>query len=350
MPAGPHHASPVMTRRARRRRVVSGCATALLVAVGTAGVALGLSDTGAAAAQAPTSETGALRVYPVQGAVSVIAGAGGNVTVHHGKDGTLLVDSGLAPSAARLAAEVQARYKGPVLWIVNTHLHPDHVGGNDAFAQVDASKPVNFLGARLDGGQPLKIIAHSNVLARLTSSPGANGPRLSDAGLPRDEYATPFKDLRFNDEPVILHHEPRAHTDGDTIVYFPRSDVVSTGDIFTPGGYPFIDVANGGSIDGEIAALNHVLDLTVPGHTQEGGTYVIPGHGRICDEADVVEYRDMVVIVRDRVRDLIKKGMTLEQAQAAGPSRDYDPQYVTPTSFVKAADFVAAVYRSLTAR
>jgi cyclase len=301
------------------------------------------------AAQQPAAGT-PLRVYPVQGAVSVIAGAGGNVTVHNGKDGTLLVDTGLAASAARLAAEVRARYKGPVLWIVNTHLHPDHVGGNDAFAQGDASKPVDFIGARLDGSQPLKIVAHSNLLARLVGASAAGGPRLSEAGLPRAEYATPFKDLRFNDEPVILHHEPRAHTDGDTIVYFPRSDVVSTGDIFTPGGYPFIDVANGGSINGEIAALNHILDLTVPGHTQEGGTFVIPGHGRICDEADVVEYRDMIVIVRDRVQDLIKKGMTLEQVQAAAPSRDYDAAYVTPTSFVKAADFVAAVYRSLTAR
>jgi glyoxylase-like metal-dependent hydrolase (beta-lactamase superfamily II) len=303
----------------------------------------------ATAAQQPT-EVPSLRVYPVQGAVSVIAGAGGNVTVQNGKDGTLLVDTGLAASAARLAAEVRARYKGPVLWIVNTHLHPDHVGGNDAFAQADAKKPLDFLGARLDGTQPIKIIAHSNVLARLVSSAGAGGPRLSDAGLPRDEYATPFKDLRFNDEPVVLHHEPRAHTDGDTIVYFPKSDVVSTGDIFTPGGYPFIDVANGGSVNGEIAALNHILDLTVPGHTQEGGTMVIPGHGRICDEADVVEFRDMVVIVRDRVQDSIKKGMTLEQVQAAAPSRDYDGEYVTTTSFVKAADFVAAVYRSLTAK
>jgi hypothetical protein len=111
-----------------------------------------------------------------------------------------------------------------------------------------------------------------------------------------------------------------------------------------------MEVANGGSVNGEIAALNHILDLTVPGHTQEGGTMVIPGHGRICDEADVVEFRDMVVIVRDRVQDSIKKGMTLEQVQAAAPSRDYDGEYVTTTSFVKAADFVAAVYRSLTAK
>jgi glyoxylase-like metal-dependent hydrolase (beta-lactamase superfamily II) len=310
--------------------------------------ALGLVAILCAVTAAQQSEAPPLRVYPVQGAVSVIAGAGGNVVVQNGKDGTLLVDTGLAASAGPLAAEVRARYRGAVLWIVNTHLHPDHVGGNDAFAQADGRKPLDFLGARFDGTQPLKIIAHSNVLARLASA--ANGPRLSDAGLPRDEYATPFKDLRFNDEPVVLHHEPRAHTDGDTIVYFPKSDVVVAGDIFTPGGYPFIDVANGGSVAGEIAALNHILDLTVPGHTQEGGTSVVPGHGRLCDEADVVEYRDMVVIVRDRVQDLIKKGMTLDQVQAAAPSRDYDSEYVTAASFVKGADFVAAVYRSLTAK
>jgi len=287
-----------------------------------------------------------LRVYPVQGAVSVIAGDGGNITVQNGREGTLLVDTGLAENAGRLVSEVQARFKGSVMWIINTHVHPDHVGGNEAFAKADASKPVNFLGARLDGSQPLKIIAQSNVLARLVSEAG-DGTRLSDVALPRDEYATPFKDMRFNDEAVVMHHEPNAHTDGDTLVYFQKSDVISTGDLFTPGGYPFIDVARGGSVKGEIAALNHILDLAVPGHTQEGGTYVIPGHGRICDEADVVEYRDMVVIVRDRVQDLIKKGMTLEQVQAAAPSRDYDTEYVTASSFVKANDFVAAIYRSL---
>src|SRR6185295_10736726 len=130
-------------------------------------------------------------------------------------DGTLLVDTGLAQNAGRLVSEVQARFKGSVMWIINTHLHPDHVGGNEAFAKADASKPMNFLGARLDGSQPLKIIAQSNVLARLVSDTG-EGARLSDIALPRDEYATPFKDMRFNDEAVVMHHEPKAHTDGDT--------------------------------------------------------------------------------------------------------------------------------------
>jgi len=329
-----------MSTRMTTIRIVATCSIVCVFAMG-----------GVWAQQAPSRAAAdpQLRVYPVQGAVSVIAGDGGNVTVQNGRDGTLLVDTGLAQNAARLVSEVQTRFKGSVMWIINTHLHPDHVGGNEAFAKADASKPVNFLGARLDGSQPIKIIAQSNVLARLVSEAG-EGTRLSDVALPRDEYATPFKDMRFNDEAVVMHHEVKAHTDGDTLVHFLKSDVISTGDLFTPGGYPFIDVARGGSVNGEIAALNHILDLAVPGHTQEGGTYVIPGHGRICDEADVVEYRDMVVIVRDRVQDLIKKGMTLEQIQAAAPSRDYDTEYVTASSFVKANDFVAAVYRSLTGK
>ena len=327
-----------MSTRRRTTRVATACSAAGVFAIG--------SLLAQQAPPRPAAEAAQLRVYPVQGAVSVIAGNGGNITVQNGRDGTLLVDTGLAQNAGRLVSEVQARFKGSVMWIINTHVHPDHVGGNEAFAKADASKPVNFLGARLDGSQPLKIIAHSNVLVRLVSETG-EGARLSDIALPRDEYATPFKDMRFNDEAVVMHHERNAHTDGDTLVHFLKSDVVSTGDIFTPGGYPFIDVSRGGSVNGEIAALNHILDLSVPGHTQEGGTYVIPGHGRICDEADVVEYRDMVVIVRDRVQDMITKGMTLEQVQAALPSRDYDTEYVTPSSFVKANDFVAAIYRSL---
>ena len=138
--------------------------------------------------------------------------------------------------------------------------------------------------------------------------------------MPEDEYFTPFKDLRFNGEAIIIYHEPNAHTDGDSIVLFRGSDVISTGDIFTPGGYPFIDLERGGSVQGEIDALNHILDLTVPGHTQEGGTYVIPGHGRICDEADVVEYRDMVV---DRARPRAGPDQKRHDARA-GQGREAD--------------------------
>jgi glyoxylase-like metal-dependent hydrolase (beta-lactamase superfamily II) len=194
---------------------------------------------------------------------------------------------------------------------------------------------------------PLNIVAHENVLNRLTAALRAASNPEVQRGLPIDEYFTPTKDIHFNDEAVVMYHEPEAHTDGDTVVLFRASDVVSAGDVFTPDAYPFIDLENGGSLQGEIDAVNHILSLTVPSKTQEGGTYVIPGHGRVCDEADVVEFRDMLVIVRDRVQDLIDKRMTLEQVKAARPTSDYDPAYVSPGSFVSADRFVEAVYKSL---
>ncbi len=125
----------------------------------------------------------------------------------------------------------------------------------------------------------------------------------------------------------MLYHTPAAHTDGDSLVLFRGSDVVSVGDLFTPDAYPVIDLANGGSVQGLIAGLNRILEIAVPRTYQEGGTYVIPGHGRLCDEAEVIEYRDMVTIVRDRVQDLIDKGMALEQVKTARPTRDYDTEY-----------------------
>jgi cyclase len=294
----------------------------------------------------PNPQDFKLQVYPVQGNVYMIAGAGGNIAVQVGKDGTLVVDSGLAPAAPKVIDEIRKLNKAAVLWLINTHVHPDHVGGNAAFAKAGTPGAVGNFG-RVDGQQPLKIIAHENVLNRMTRPVTGGQTPPPEAGLPEDEYFTPQKDMRFNNEAIVIYHEPAAHTDGDSIVHFRGSDVIVTGDIFTPGGYPFIDIERGGSVQGEIRALNHILELAVPGKTQEGGTYVIPGHGRICDEADVVEFRDMVVIVRDRIQDMIKKGMSLEQIKAARPTLDYDTEYVTPNSFVKADQFVEAVYTSL---
>ena len=296
-----------------------------------------------------------IEVLPVQGNIHVISGAGGNITVQTGKDGVLMVDTGLADAAPKVIAEIRKLSSAPVLFVINTHVHPDHVGGNEAISKTRAGSangaPIPTGGGGrielVDGEQQLKIIAQENVLIRMTTKGNGEAPA-PEAGLPEDEYFTPFKDLRFNGEAIVIYHEPNAHTDGDSVVLFRGSDVLSTGDIFTPEGYPFIDLQRGGSIEGEIAALNHILDLTVPGKTQEGGTYVIPGHGRVCDEADVVEFRDMVVIITDRIKDMIKKGMTLEQVKAARPSLDYDTEYVTPTSFVKADQFVESIYKSLT--
>jgi len=151
----------------------------------------------------------------------------------------------------------------------------------------------------------------------------------------------------FNGEGIQIIHQPAAHTDGDSFVFFRRSDVVATGDIFTPGRYPIIDLQRGGSVQGILAALNRLIDLTIPAEKVEGGTYVIPGHGRLCDQADVVYYQEMLTIIRDRVQAMMKKGMTLEQVKAAKPTRDYDPVYGATTGFWTTDMFVEAVYKSL---
>lgn len=271
--------------------------------------------------------------------IYMITGDGGNITVQVGSQGVLLVDTGLAGDtlAPKVMAAIRELSHGPIHYIINTHVHPDHVGGNEPLAKLI---PPNR-------AQPLLIIAQENVLNRMTKPVTGNETPPAQPGLPTDEYYLPFKDLHYNGEAIIVYHEPNAHTDGDSVVLFRGSDVISAGDIFTPDGYPFIDLERGGSVMGEIAALNHILDLTVPEDKQEGGTLVIPGHGHLCEEAEVVEYRDMVVIVKDRIQDMLKKGMNLAQIKAAQPTIDYDTQYVSANSFVKTDQFVEAVYKSL---
>ena len=278
-----------------------------------------------------------IHTLPVQGNVYMLVGPGGNVTVQVGPQGVLMVDTMFAPLAPKIMAEIRKLSNGPVRYIINTHVHPDHVGGNEAIVKMIPADP----------SQPLAIIAHENVLNRMTTPVTGSKTPPPQVGLPTDEYFRPSKDFHFNGEAIILYHEEHAHTDGDSVVLFRGSDVVSTGDIFTPDGYPFIDLERGGSVQGEIAALNHILELTVPAEKQEGGTQVIPGHGRLCEEADVVEYRDMVVIVRDRIQDGIKKGRTLAQIKEARPTLDYDTRYIAKDSFVQAGAFIEAVYKSL---
>ena len=288
-------------------------------------------------AQPPDLNNAQIHVLPVRGNVYMLIGAGVNATVQVGKQGVLIVDTMFAPLAPKMMAEIRKLSNGPIRYIINTHAHPDHTGGNAAIYTLAAP----------DAAQPLNVIAHENVLARMTTPVTGSQTPPTEPGLPSDEYFRSPKNMHFNGEAIILYHEEKAHTDGDTVVLFRGSDVLVAGDIFTPEHYPFIDLAHGGSVEGEIAALNHILELTVPEDKEEGGTLVIPGHGRLCDQIDVVEYRDMIVIVRDRIQDAMKKGKNLEQIQAARPTLDYDTRYISKDPGVKAGAFVETVYKSL---
>jgi len=314
------------TRRAGRLRAVA-IAGRRRGRIAAAAAALALA---APAAPAQTPPPG-VRAIHVQGNVHVVVGAGANIAVQVGEDGVLVVDTGDGRRNEQVIAAIRQLSSGPIRWIINTNADPDHTGGNEAVSH--AGRTVN--------GNAAAIQAHLNVLNRMDKA------GVPESFWPLNTFFEASKDFYFNNEAIFMSHAPAAHTDGDVIVHFPRSDVIAAGDVFMTTTYPVIDLKNGGSVEGVISGLNHILDLAVPKHLQEGGTYIIPGHGRICDEADVVEYRDMLVIVRDRIRDLIKKGLTLEQVKAARPTLDYDLRYGATSGPWTTAMFIEAVYQDL---
>ena len=280
-----------------------------------------------------------LDVVHVQGSVYMIAGAGGNVAVQIGPSGVLMVDSGSAASTAKLLDAVRKLSGGkPLRYLINTHVHVDQTGGNEAVAKAGGSTGVR--GIRGTPGESLtnmvQILAHDNVMQRMVTE-----ATLPDLAQPTDTWIGPQKDLFFNGETIAILHQPAAHTDGDSMVHFRRSDVIVAGDIIDMNRYPVIDLARGGNVQGVIEGLNRLLKLAIPEHHEEGGTYIIPGRGRVVDEFDVVEYRDMVTIIRDRIRAMAKKNMTLGQIKEARPTRDYDGRFGSPDAFVE------AVYKSL---
>jgi len=289
-----------------------------------------------------------LQVIPVQGNVSLIAGAGGNIAVQVGNEGVLVVDTGLAGTSDAVLAEIRTLSDKPLQYILNTHFHPDHTGGNEAIRKAGTTiTGANVTGNLTDAAVGAQILAHLNVLDRMSAPTGTQSPTPPGAWPTDTEFIQNHKDLFFNDEVIQMLHQPAAHTDGDSLAWFRRSDVIATGDIFVTTGYPFIDIARGGSIQGELDALNNLLDLAISKHDEEGGTYLIPGHGRLCDRWELIEYRDMVTIIRDRIQAGIKKGMTLEQVKAARPTMDYDARYGADKGFGTTDQFVEAVYKSL---
>jgi glyoxylase-like metal-dependent hydrolase (beta-lactamase superfamily II) len=301
----------------------------------------------AAVAFAGASATGAraqLEVLPVQGNVYALVGPGGNTTIQVGHEGVVVVDAQTADAAADVIAATARLSPKPIRFIINTSADAAHTGGNEVLSRagtyvrlIDSFDP---RGASSNAG----IVAHVNVLTRLSAPPDAATAAPSGAW-PSDTYFTAEWALFVNGEAVQLLHIPAAHSDGDTMVFFRRSDVLSTGDIFSPSAYPSFDRDRGGSIAGVLEGLNRILDITIPGENQEGGTVVVPGHGRLSDETDVANYRDMVTIVRDRIAALIAAGMTLEQVQAAKPTSDYDGIYAAGPD--DGPRFVARVYRDL---
>lgn len=293
------------------------------------------------------SSSSGLTTYHVQGNVWVIAGAGGNITVQASDaksagpgagEGVLLVDTGRKEMTPAVLAEIEKIAPGKrIEYIVTTHVDADHVGGHETFA-----KPrMDYLWTPgMVTGAGVKVIGHENVLPRMSN--GASPYPV--IAWPTNTYSSAQRKIFFNDEPVVIIHAPSASTDGDSIVFFRRSDVISTGDLFITTAYPAIDATRGSSVAGIIAGLNQVIDLMVPRYNQQGGTYAIPGHGRVGDQHDVLEYRDMLVIVRDRIRAGIGKGQTLAQVKASRPTLDYDARWGAPDAFVD------AVYAELAAK
>ena len=293
----------------------------------------------------PSAQTpaGGVHTLKVQGNVYLLVGGGGNIAVQIGDDGVLLVDTGAAANTDKVLAAIRELTNKPIRYIINTNADPDHVGGNDAIGR---------LGSRIAGGNEgagaglgAGIIAHENVLNRMSAPTGKASPFPTTAW-PTDTFVSKQKELYFNGESIQTIYKP-GHTDGDSIVYFRRSDVICAGELFNTLTYPVIDLSRGGSVKGVLAGLNDMLDIAIPKAMQEGGTYIIPGRGRLTDEADLLEYRDMVTIIRDRVLDAVKRGQTLDQVKAAKFTLDYDARWGATSGPWTTDMFIEAMYKDL---
>ena len=292
-----------------------------------------------------------LEVLQIRPNVYMIAGAGANITLQFGADGAVVVDAGTLAQADAVVAAIKKLTPQPIRYVIDTSVDPDHVGGNEKVARAGRTlfQTNNPLGEGMTNGGAAAILSAEKVLTRMSAPTGKASP-FPTASWPTETYDQKRKYMYLNGEGIEVLHQPSAHTDGDSIVFFRRSDVVAAGDVLDLTRFPVIDVARGGSVQGEIDALNRLVDLAIPSVplvSQDGGTYVIPGHGRLCDQLDVVEYRDMITIIRDRVQDLIKKGMTLDQIKAAAPTAGYNARYGAASGSWTTNMFVEAVYSSL---
>jgi cyclase len=327
-------------------------------------------------AQRGGESAGELHWWPVRRNIWMLVGAGTNIAASVGPDGVLLVNAGTAQSSPRViaaikdlqgqlnafgfldvmtpqrgGAETRSRFPvnshpppKPVRYIIDTSSLPHSIGGNAAVAASGVTYTGgNVAGTIADSSEGAAVLAHENVLNRMV---GADAPF---AALPTETYFTGEYKVStfFNDEGVQIIHVPNAATDGDSFVYFRGSDVIAAGDLLNMDSFPIIDVEAGGSINGVLDGLNAILKLAIPEFRTEGGTMIVPGHGRLADSADVGYYRDMLTIIRDQVKALIDEGQTLEQVIETRPTFGYEARFGKNTGAWTTNMFIEAVYRSL---
>ena len=296
-----------------------------------------------------------LVVIPVQGRIHLIGGAGSNIAVEVSDEGTLLVDTGDSAAADKVIAEIKKLQIRPVRWIINTNADLNHTGGNGIIAKTGvASIAPGGVAAPGGGGGAFfgngaRLIAFEKVMNRMSAPTGQRSSR-DVADWPTDTFFTARNNFWFGGEPIEMWHVPAAHSDGDVMVFFRKSDVIVAGDIIAADRYPYIDATTGGSIQGIIDGLNQIVATAVPQYNQQGGTRVIPGHGRVLNQSDVVEYRDMATIIRDRIAQLAKDGKTLAQVKAMHPTLDYDGLYGSTTGPWTTDMFIEAVYKEVAAK
>jgi glyoxylase-like metal-dependent hydrolase (beta-lactamase superfamily II) len=316
-------------------------------------LALGAGTDNASAQRAAAS---AVEVVQLRPNFYVIGGAGGNVVVQIGPEGVILVDSGTAAMADEVLVEIRKLTPLPIRYIINTSMDADHVGGNEVLSKAGLSILPGAVAAGAGLGDDVlanfgyaSVFAHENVLTRMSAAE----PPIPSTLWPTKTFFYRLYSMYLNGEGIQIIHQPAAHTDGDVVVYFRRGDVIATGDLIDTTRFPFIDVERGGSLQGVLDGLNRLMDLSihnVPLLWYPDRTFLVPGHGHVYDKLDLLEYRDAITTIRDRVQDLIDQGMTLAQVQAANPTLGYRSQYGTDTGPWTTERFVAVVYNELAAK
>jgi len=287
---------------------------------------------------------GQVGVLPVQGNIYMLNLGDVNIVAHVGGDGILLVDTGPADWSDRVLQTLRDRFPGRAIrYIINTSMLPEHTGGNAALAKTGRGAGDGGGGGGA-GGAAARIIAHENTMNRMQGITEGE-KELPLEMLPTSTFFTKKKEIYFNGEPIEILYQANGRTDGDVMVFFRGSDVIAAGDLFTTASYPIFEEKRGSTMQGYLDALNRMLDITVPRFNQQGGTMVIPGHGRLSNESDVDDFRNWMTIVRDRIQEMVKSGRTLAQVKAAKPTLDFDGVFATPKWTTD--QFVEAVYKDL---